>query len=167
MWDLTAGKLLHDFKFHEGHIRSIDFHPLEFLLATGEWLYSVYIRLKLSNSVIDIKLALHVSWEIVRDILGSIFQGIHNSLSYSYTSIWNLFCLACYFILSFLFLFWWGKGEREMWDMPKILQYFGGMTTVHTKRERYKRKGHWFLLISYASVALLVISDLASTKQLV
>lgn len=36
VWDLTAGKLLHDFKFHEGHIRSIDFHPLEFLLATGE-----------------------------------------------------------------------------------------------------------------------------------
>ncbi|CAH9112258.1 unnamed protein product [Cuscuta epithymum] len=34
VWDLTAGKLLHDFK-HEGHIRSIDFHPLEFLLATG------------------------------------------------------------------------------------------------------------------------------------
>lgn len=38
VWDLTAGKLLHDFKFHEGHIRSIDFHPLEFLLATGEYL---------------------------------------------------------------------------------------------------------------------------------
>lgn len=37
VWDLTAGKLLHDFKFHEGHIRSIDFHPLEFLLATGNY----------------------------------------------------------------------------------------------------------------------------------
>ena len=36
VWDLTAGKPLHDFKFHEGHIRSLDFHPLEFLLATGE-----------------------------------------------------------------------------------------------------------------------------------
>jgi len=36
VWDLTAGKLLHDFKFHEGPIRSIDFHPLEFLLATGD-----------------------------------------------------------------------------------------------------------------------------------
>ncbi|XP_023542576.1 katanin p80 WD40 repeat-containing subunit B1 homolog isoform X2 [Cucurbita pepo subsp. pepo] len=35
VWDLTAGKLLHDFKFHEGNIRSIGFHPLEFLLATG------------------------------------------------------------------------------------------------------------------------------------
>ncbi|KAG2410116.1 Katanin p80 WD40 repeat-containing subunit B1-like protein [Vigna angularis] len=35
VWDLTGGKLLHDFKFHEGHIRSLDFHPLEFLLATG------------------------------------------------------------------------------------------------------------------------------------
>ena len=35
VWDLTAGKLLHDFKFHDGHIRSLDFHPLEFLLATG------------------------------------------------------------------------------------------------------------------------------------
>jgi katanin p80 WD40 repeat-containing subunit B1 len=41
VWDLTAGKLLHDFKFHEGHIRSIDFHPLEFLLATGEFMNSV------------------------------------------------------------------------------------------------------------------------------
>lgn len=39
IWDLTAGKLLHDFKHHEGHIRSIDFHPLEFLLATGECLH--------------------------------------------------------------------------------------------------------------------------------
>ncbi|CAF1837823.1 unnamed protein product [Brassica oleracea var. botrytis] len=27
--------LIHDFKFHEGSIRSLDFHPLEFLLATG------------------------------------------------------------------------------------------------------------------------------------
>ncbi|XP_065877402.1 katanin p80 WD40 repeat-containing subunit B1 homolog KTN80.2-like isoform X2 [Euphorbia lathyris] len=35
VWDLTAGKLLHDFKFHEGHITSLEFHPLEFLLATG------------------------------------------------------------------------------------------------------------------------------------
>ncbi|XP_074563691.1 katanin p80 WD40 repeat-containing subunit B1 homolog KTN80.3-like isoform X2 [Curcuma longa] len=35
LWDLTAGKLLHDFKFHSGPIRCIDFHPHEFLLATG------------------------------------------------------------------------------------------------------------------------------------
>jgi len=35
VWDLTAGKLLHDFKFHSGQIRCIDFHPQEFLLATG------------------------------------------------------------------------------------------------------------------------------------
>lgn len=43
VWDLTAGKLLHDFKFHEGHIRSIDFHPLEFLLATGEHVISMWL----------------------------------------------------------------------------------------------------------------------------
>uniref|UniRef100_A0A6N2LEJ7 Katanin p80 WD40 repeat-containing subunit B1 homolog n=1 Tax=Salix viminalis TaxID=40686 RepID=A0A6N2LEJ7_SALVM len=30
-----AGKLLHDFKCHEGQIQCIDFHPHEFLLATG------------------------------------------------------------------------------------------------------------------------------------
>ncbi|KAF9675125.1 hypothetical protein SADUNF_Sadunf10G0198800 [Salix dunnii] len=35
LWDLTAGKLLHDFKCHEGQIQCIDFHPHEFLLATG------------------------------------------------------------------------------------------------------------------------------------
>ncbi|KAI7994536.1 hypothetical protein LOK49_LG11G00038 [Camellia lanceoleosa] len=35
LWDLTAGKLLHDFKYHEGQIQCIDFHPHEFLLATG------------------------------------------------------------------------------------------------------------------------------------
>lgn len=35
IWDLTAGKLLHDLKLHEGHIRSIDFHPMELLMATG------------------------------------------------------------------------------------------------------------------------------------
>lgn len=32
---MTAGKLLHDFKCHEGQIQCIDFHPHEFLLATG------------------------------------------------------------------------------------------------------------------------------------
>ncbi|KAK3004770.1 hypothetical protein RJ639_018305 [Escallonia herrerae] len=35
LWDLTAGKLLHEFKCHEGQIQCIDFHPHEFLLATG------------------------------------------------------------------------------------------------------------------------------------
>ncbi|KAK8706554.1 hypothetical protein V6N13_050115 [Hibiscus sabdariffa] len=35
VWDLTAGKLLHQFKDHEGQIQSLDFHPHEFLLATG------------------------------------------------------------------------------------------------------------------------------------
>eukprot|EP00958_Prasinococcus_capsulatus_P019921 scaffold2534_cov364-Prasinococcus_capsulatus_cf.AAC.10 len=35
LWDLTAGKLLHDFKVHEGPVTSVDFHPHEFLLATG------------------------------------------------------------------------------------------------------------------------------------
>lgn len=35
LWDLTAGKLLHDFKCHDGQIQCIDFHPHEFLLATG------------------------------------------------------------------------------------------------------------------------------------
>lgn len=35
VWDLTAGKLLHEFKSHEGQIQSLDFHPHEFLLATG------------------------------------------------------------------------------------------------------------------------------------
>ncbi|KAF3570301.1 hypothetical protein F2Q69_00063574 [Brassica cretica] len=35
VWDITAGKLLHEFKFHDGPIRSLDSHPLEFLLATG------------------------------------------------------------------------------------------------------------------------------------
>ncbi|KAM7274571.1 hypothetical protein ACFE04_016437 [Oxalis oulophora] len=35
LWDLTAGKLLHEFKSHDGQIQCIDFHPHEFLLATG------------------------------------------------------------------------------------------------------------------------------------
>ncbi|XP_010421149.1 PREDICTED: katanin p80 WD40 repeat-containing subunit B1 homolog isoform X4 [Camelina sativa] len=35
VWDLTAGKLLTEFKSHEGQIQSLDFHPHEFLLATG------------------------------------------------------------------------------------------------------------------------------------
>ncbi|GMH10150.1 hypothetical protein Nepgr_011991 [Nepenthes gracilis] len=35
VWDLTVGKLLHDFKFPAGHIRFITFHLLKFLLATG------------------------------------------------------------------------------------------------------------------------------------
>lgn len=35
LWDLTAGKQLHEFKLHEGPIRAMEFHPTEFLLATG------------------------------------------------------------------------------------------------------------------------------------
>jgi WD40 repeat protein len=35
LWDLTAGKLMHDFKYHEGQVQCLDFHPHEFLLATG------------------------------------------------------------------------------------------------------------------------------------
>ncbi|KAG2548182.1 hypothetical protein PVAP13_9KG149700 [Panicum virgatum] len=35
IWDLTAGKLLHDFSLHEGPVNCLDFHPHEFLLATG------------------------------------------------------------------------------------------------------------------------------------
>ncbi|KAH0866459.1 hypothetical protein HID58_083670 [Brassica napus] len=39
-WLVSGGldnvvKLLHEFKFHDGPIRSLDSHPLEFLLATG------------------------------------------------------------------------------------------------------------------------------------
>lgn len=35
LWDLTAGKLMHDFKYHDGQVQCLDFHPHEFLLATG------------------------------------------------------------------------------------------------------------------------------------
>lgn len=75
----------------------------------------MYIRLKLSNSVIDIKLALHVSREIVRDILGSIFQGIHNSLSYISTKL-NLtlpyeICFVLLVILFYLFFLFFGGGR--------------------------------------------------------
>ncbi|KAI3928458.1 hypothetical protein MKW98_024059 [Papaver atlanticum] len=35
IWDLTAGKLLQEYKYHVGQIQSIEFHPMEFLLATG------------------------------------------------------------------------------------------------------------------------------------
>ncbi|GJU91763.1 glucan endo-1,3-beta-glucosidase-like protein [Tanacetum coccineum] len=35
LWDLTAGKLLHEFKYHQGQVQCIDFHPHEFLMATG------------------------------------------------------------------------------------------------------------------------------------
>lgn len=45
LWDLTAGKLLHDFKCHEGQVQSIDFHPHEFLLATGIFALSHLLKL--------------------------------------------------------------------------------------------------------------------------
>ncbi|KAI3852408.1 hypothetical protein MKX03_018888, partial [Papaver bracteatum] len=35
MWDLAAGKLLHEFKNHDCQVCCIDIHPHEFLLATG------------------------------------------------------------------------------------------------------------------------------------
>uniref|UniRef100_A0A804QT18 Uncharacterized protein n=1 Tax=Zea mays TaxID=4577 RepID=A0A804QT18_MAIZE len=35
VWDLTAGKLMHNFCLHEGPVNCLDVHPYEFLLATG------------------------------------------------------------------------------------------------------------------------------------
>lgn len=48
LWDLTAGKLMHEFKCHEGQIQCIDFHPHEFLLATG---WRIVFGLMLHNFV--------------------------------------------------------------------------------------------------------------------
>ena len=35
LWDLTSGKLLHDFKSHTAAATCVEFHPKEFLLATA------------------------------------------------------------------------------------------------------------------------------------
>lgn len=35
IWDLAAGKLLIDLKQHAGAVNSIEFHPSEYLLASG------------------------------------------------------------------------------------------------------------------------------------
>lgn len=35
IWDVTAGKLLHEFQHHTGPVVSLDFHPNEFLMASG------------------------------------------------------------------------------------------------------------------------------------
>lgn len=35
LWDLTSGKLLHDFKQHTAAVNCVEFHPKEFLLATA------------------------------------------------------------------------------------------------------------------------------------
>ena len=35
LWDLTAGKLLTDLKLHNGPVTTVEFHPNEFLLASG------------------------------------------------------------------------------------------------------------------------------------
>ena len=35
LWDLTSGKLLHDFKQHTAASTCVEFHPKEFLLATA------------------------------------------------------------------------------------------------------------------------------------
>ena len=35
LWDLSAGRLLAEFKDHKGPVTSIRFHPKEFLLASG------------------------------------------------------------------------------------------------------------------------------------
>ena len=35
IWDLSAGKLLRELELHEGPITTLDFHPNEFLLASG------------------------------------------------------------------------------------------------------------------------------------
>ena len=35
LWDLSAGRLLADFKHHEGPVTSVQFHPRDYLLASG------------------------------------------------------------------------------------------------------------------------------------
>ena len=35
LWDLTSGKLLHDFKQHTAAATCVEFHPKEFLLSTA------------------------------------------------------------------------------------------------------------------------------------
>lgn len=35
LWDLTSGKLLHEFKQHTAAVNCVEFHPKEFLLATA------------------------------------------------------------------------------------------------------------------------------------
>ena len=35
VWDLSAGRMIADFKNHTGAITSVRFHPKEFLLASG------------------------------------------------------------------------------------------------------------------------------------
>ena len=35
IWDLKAGRLLTDLKGHTSPVNSLEFHPNEFLLATG------------------------------------------------------------------------------------------------------------------------------------
>lgn len=35
LWDITSGKLVHDFKQHTGPTTCVEFHPREFLLATA------------------------------------------------------------------------------------------------------------------------------------
>ena len=35
LWDLTAGKLLNNFRHHDGPVTTAEFHPSEFLLTSG------------------------------------------------------------------------------------------------------------------------------------
>ena len=35
MWDLTAGRLMHEFSAHVAEITGLEFHPCEFLLAAA------------------------------------------------------------------------------------------------------------------------------------
>ena len=35
LWDLAAGKEIHNFEEHNGPVTAVEFHPVEFLLASG------------------------------------------------------------------------------------------------------------------------------------
>lgn len=35
LWDLRAGRVLHEFTDHTGPVTSVEFHPREFLLASA------------------------------------------------------------------------------------------------------------------------------------
>jgi len=61
LWDITAGKLLHELRDHTGPLTCMGFHPKELLMATGSAdRYFIFVRFLRNMCLKD---SLKIAWK--------------------------------------------------------------------------------------------------------
>lgn len=83
LWDLTSGKLLHEFKQHTAAVNCVEFHPKEFLLATAS-------NDRFVTFVSFLSLSLQATWWIKCPF-------VHNRVQLGFLT-GNCFCFQDFFI---------------------------------------------------------------------